>query len=189
MRSITAIFSRTRIASSQSTRRHGDPLSLYRVPAARLPRATGLRRRARPAAAVRGRALALTPHLGATAARLAGDLPRTIGTLGCSLAAVIEPWGRRKRATAFDSAPLRTSGGVWHTKHREAGQVPHTTIDTEAGWNRSGCHGWWYGWKLHLTVMAGTHFIPVAAEVTVANTSSTSPSAKESRPSSARPDL
>jgi hypothetical protein len=99
------------------------------------------------------------------------ELPEMIGVLGCYLVSILKPWGRRKRAAAFDSTALRTSGGVWHKKHREAGIVPHTTIDTEAGWSKSGWHGWWYGWKLHLAVTAGKLWIPVAAELTVANTS------------------
>jgi hypothetical protein len=102
---------------------------------------------------------------------LAGDLPRFIAVLGCWLVTTLKPWGRRKRATALDSTALRTAGGVWHRKHREAGEVPHSKIDTEAGWSKSGWHGWWYGWKLHLGVTAGRLWIPVAAELTVANTS------------------
>jgi predicted membrane-bound mannosyltransferase len=53
-------------------------------------------------------------------------------------------------AGAVDSTALRARGGEWHRKHRLAGVVPHTAIDTEAGWTRSGWHGWVYGWKLHL---------------------------------------
>jgi hypothetical protein len=102
---------------------------------------------------------------------LVDDLPRFIAGLGCWLVTTLKPWGRRKRATALDSTALRTSGGVWHKKHREAGQIPHSKIDTQAGWSKSGWHGWWYGWKLHLAVTAGRLWIPVAAELTVANTS------------------
>jgi len=102
---------------------------------------------------------------------LPDDLPRRIAVLGAYLTAVLKPWGRRKRAVAFDSTALRTSGGVWHKQHREAGEVPHTSIDTEAGWSKSGWHGWWYGWKAHLAVTAGRIWIPVAAFVTVANVS------------------
>lgn len=48
--------------------------------------------------------------------------------------------------------------------------MPHSSIDTEAHWSKSGYHGWWYGWKLHFAG-AVTHFwLPVAAELTVANT-------------------
>ena len=102
---------------------------------------------------------------------LPDDLPRTIAALGCWLVTALKPWGRRKHATALDSTALRTSGGQWHKKHREAGIVPHTKIDCEAGWSKSGWHGWWYGWKLHLAVTAGRLWIPVAADLTVANTS------------------
>ena len=48
--------------------------------------------------------------------------------------------------------------------------MPHTSIDTEAGWSKSGWHGWWYGWKLHLAVSIGAVWIPLAAELTPANT-------------------
>jgi sigma54-dependent transcription regulator len=29
-------------------------------------------------------------------------------------------------------------GKHWHKKHREQGMVPHSSIDTEAGWSKSG---------------------------------------------------
>jgi hypothetical protein len=64
---------------------------------------------------------------------------------------------------------METGGGVWHKKHREQGVLPHRSIDTEAGWSKSGWHGWWYGWKLHLAVTVGSVWIPLAAELTVAN--------------------
>jgi len=47
--------------------------------------------------------------------------------------------------------------------------IPHPSIDTEAGWSKSGWHAWWYGWKLHLAVSVGSIWIPLAAELTVAN--------------------
>ena len=72
-------------------------------------------------------------------------------------------------AAAVDSTPLRANGGVWHKKHRLAGEVPHTSIDTEAAWSKSGYHGWWYGWKLHLAVVVGSVWIPLAAEFTIAS--------------------
>ena len=65
--------------------------------------------------------------------------------------------------------PLRANGGVWHKKHRLAGEVPHSSIDTEATWSKSGYHGWWYGWKLHLAVVVGSVWIPLAAEFTIAS--------------------
>jgi hypothetical protein len=71
-------------------------------------------------------------------------------------------------AAAVDSTPLRANGGVWHKKLRRAREVPHTSIDTEAAWSKSGYHGWWYGWKWHLAVTVGSIWIPLAAELPVA---------------------
>ena len=67
------------------------------------------------------------------------------------------------------STMVRAHGGVWHKKDRDAGVVPHSSIDTEAHWSKSGWHGWWYGWKLHLAVSIGSLWIPLAAEFTIAN--------------------
>ena len=53
--------------------------------------------------------------------------------------------------------------------------VPHTSIDTEAGWTKSGWHGWVSGWKLHLATTVGSVWIPVAAELTPANTADNEP--------------
>jgi hypothetical protein len=71
---------------------------------------------------------------------------------------------------ALDSTTLRAKGGVWHKKDREAGIVPHTSIDTEAGWTKSGWHGWVYGWKLHLAICVCEVWIPLCARLTPANT-------------------
>lgn len=97
-------------------------------------------------------------------------LPQQIGCLGRLLVELLQPWQHCGRAVAVDSTPLRAKGGVWHKKHREQGIVPHSTIDTEAGWSKSGYHGWWYGWKLHLACAVSAVWIPLAAELTVANT-------------------
>jgi hypothetical protein len=97
-------------------------------------------------------------------------LPGLIGCLGRSLVSQIQPWAQDGRAAAVDSTVLRAKGGVWHKKHREAGIIPHSTIDTEAQWSKSGYHGWWYGWKLHLACAAASVWIPLAAELTPANT-------------------
>jgi Transposase DDE domain len=102
-------------------------------------------------------------------AALPQHLPGLIGYAGRHLVAVLKPWTHHGRAVAVDSTPLKTSGGVWHKKHKEKGEIPHTSIDTEAGWSKSGWHGWWYGWKLHLAVTVGAVWIPLAAELTVAN--------------------
>lgn len=96
-------------------------------------------------------------------------LPSLVGCLGRHLVAVLNPWAHQGRGTAVDSTALRARGGVWHKKHRDAGEVPHTSIDTEAHWGKSGWHGWWYGWKLHLAVTIGSPWIPLAAELTAAN--------------------
>jgi Transposase DDE domain len=106
-------------------------------------------------------------------AALPPHLPGLIGCFGRQLVAVLTPWVSHGRAAAIDSTPLKTSGGVWHKQHKEAGEIPHTAIDTEAGWSKSGWHGWWYGWKLHLAVSVGSVWIPLAAELTPANTADT----------------
>jgi hypothetical protein len=96
-------------------------------------------------------------------------LPAQIGCLGRHLVALIEPWTDCGRAVAIASTILRARGGVWHKKDREAGVVPHSSIDTEAHWTKSGWHGWVYGWKLHLVATVAKVWIPLAAEVTPAN--------------------
>jgi hypothetical protein len=98
------------------------------------------------------------------------SLPGLIGSLGRYLVACLQPWREHGRAVAADSTPLRAKGGVWHKKDREAGRVPHSSIDTEADWSKSGYHGWWYGWKLHLAAAVCSMWIPLAAELTRANT-------------------
>jgi hypothetical protein len=96
-------------------------------------------------------------------------LPARIGCLGRQLVALLDPWQGQGCAAAIDSTVLRARGGVWHKKHRDAGIVPHTSIDTEAGWTKSGWHGWVYGWKLHLVTTVAGVWIPLAAELTPAN--------------------
>lgn len=96
-------------------------------------------------------------------------LPERIALLGRRLVELMKPWGRSGRAVALDSTVLFARGGVWHKKDREAGVVPHTSIDTEAGWTKSGWHGWAYGWKLHLTTTVAEVWIPLAANLTPAN--------------------
>lgn len=96
-------------------------------------------------------------------------LPAQIGCLGRHLVGVLQPWPQGGRAAAIDSTVLRACGGVWHRKHREAGIVPHTSIDTEAAWTKSGWHGWVYGWKLHLVTTVAGVWLPLAATLTPAN--------------------
>ena len=105
-------------------------------------------------------------------------LPAQIGALGCYLVALIQPWAACGRAIAADSTVLRARGGVWHQKHREQGEVPHTSIDTQAHWTKSGWHGWVYGWKLHLITVVSSVWIPLAAELTPANHDDSTEAAK-----------
>jgi len=100
---------------------------------------------------------------------LPDSLPAQIGCLGRYLVALIEPWATCGRAAAIDSTALKAKGGVWHKKDREQGIVPHTSIDTEAGWTKSGWHGWVYGWKLHVVTTVAAVWIPLAAELTPAD--------------------
>jgi len=97
-------------------------------------------------------------------------LPSQIGCLGRFLAGLLNPWQEHGRAVACDSTTLRAKGGVWHKKDQEAGEVPHSSIDTEAGWTKSGWHGWVYGWKLHLAMTVSNVWLPLAAVLTPANT-------------------
>lgn len=101
---------------------------------------------------------------------LPDTLPDQIGWLGRCLVNWLQPWQHSGRAAVMDSTPLRANGGVWHNKHRQQGIVPHSSIDTQAGWSKSGYHGWWYGWKLHLACAVSSIWIPLAAQLTVANT-------------------
>jgi hypothetical protein len=102
-------------------------------------------------------------------ATLPATLPGLIGRLGRHLVTVLNPWAQQGHGAACDSTAVRAHGGVWHQKDREAGVVPHTSIDTQAHWSKSGWPGWWYGWKLHLAVSIGSLWIPLAAEFTLAH--------------------
>jgi hypothetical protein len=97
------------------------------------------------------------------------SLPAQIGCFGRYLVALIRPWAKCGRAGAIDSTVLQANGGVWHKKDREKGEVPHTSIDTEAHWTKSGWHGWVYGWKLHVVSVVAAVWIPLAADLTPAN--------------------
>jgi Transposase DDE domain len=102
-------------------------------------------------------------------AAVPATLPALIACLGQHLIALLDPWHARGRAVAIDSTVLHARGGVWHQKHRAAGIVPHTSIDTEAHWTKSGWHGWVYGWKLHLVITVAGVWIPLRAALTPAN--------------------
>jgi hypothetical protein len=103
-------------------------------------------------------------------AALPPHLPGLIGSFGRHLVHRFNPWAHHGRAVAVDSTPLTTSGGVWHKKPKDRGEIPHTSMDTEAGWSKSGWHGWWSGWKWPLAVAVGASWIPLAAELTAAKT-------------------
>jgi hypothetical protein len=119
---------------------------------------------------------------------LPNSLPDQIGCLGRYLVEVLKPWESSGRAVAIDSTTLQSKGGVWHKKDKEAGVVPHTSIDTEAGWTKSGWHGWVYGWKLHLAITVGGMWIPLSARLTPADVADNqiAPSLIEELPEEAR---
>ncbi len=100
---------------------------------------------------------------------LPASLPAQIGCFGRYLVELIAPWASCGRAVAVDSTVLRSNGGVWHKKDREKGDVPHSSIDTEAHWTKSGWHGWVYGWKLHIACAVASVWIPLSAQLTSAN--------------------
>jgi hypothetical protein len=70
--------------------------------------------------------------------RVPDTRPTQIGRLGRHLVAVLLSWPAGGCAGAIDSTVLAACGGVWHRNHREAGIVPHRSIDTEAHWTKSG---------------------------------------------------
>ncbi len=102
-------------------------------------------------------------------AAVPATLPDQIACLGAHLLGLLDPFQDCGRAVAIASTPLRARGAVWHKRHRDAGEVPHTSIDTEAHWTKSGWHGWIYGWKLHLVVTAAGVWLPLRAALTPAN--------------------
>jgi hypothetical protein len=103
-------------------------------------------------------------------AKIPQVLPAQIACIGRFLVMEIQVWIEAACAAAIDSTVLRACGGVWHKKDREAGVIPHTSIDTEAHWTKSAYHGWVYGWKLHLVVCAASPvWLPLAADLTSAN--------------------
>ncbi|MGH2598130.1 MAG: transposase [Dehalococcoidia bacterium] len=101
--------------------------------------------------------------------RLPASLPAQIACLGRHLVAVLAPWSQGSCAAAIDSTVLAAKGGVWHKQHRDAGIVPHSSIDTDAHWTKSGWHGWVYGYKLHLVTTVAAVWLPLAARLTPAN--------------------
>jgi len=102
-------------------------------------------------------------------------LPLQIGCLGRYLEEQIHPWIASGRAVALESTILRARGGVRHPKHREKGELPHTSIDPEAHWTKSGWHALVYGWKLHVVSVVAAVWFPIAAVLTPANVADSEP--------------
>ena len=101
-------------------------------------------------------------------------LPCLIGCLWSSfLVMLLQPWasaggggGSGQHTTARQRRCLASRRIV------SRASCPHSTIDTEAHWSKSGYHGWWYGWKLAYFFARGTVLpsgFPLAAELTPAN--------------------
>lgn len=103
-------------------------------------------------------------------ASLTNRLHQIIVRLAARILECLDPFQEQGRGAAMDSTVLRAKeGAVWHKKHKDAGIVPHSRIDTEAAWTKSGWHGWVYGWKLHLTCTIGSIWLPLAARLTPAD--------------------
>lgn len=96
-------------------------------------------------------------------------LPAQIGCFGHYLVALICSWAAHGRASVLDSTPLQARGRVWRKRHREHDEGPHTSIDTGAGWTKSGRRGPAYGWKLHTVTTVAAVWILLAAELAPAN--------------------
>jgi hypothetical protein len=102
-------------------------------------------------------------------------LPGQMGCLGRALVSRIQPWASCGRAVAIDSTVLRARGGVWHKKDGDAGVGPPTSSDLAAHWTQAGWPGWLYGWNLHLVTTVAAVWIPLAADLTPANTADNAP--------------
>jgi hypothetical protein len=52
-----------------------------------------------------------------------------------------------------DASLFKAHGPVWHQSDRQASRIPEKlrNLDTAASWDKSGYHGWVYGYSLHLT--------------------------------------
>lgn len=66
-----------------------------------------------------------------------------------------------------DKSIFRAKGGLWHKKHKDAGIVPHSSIDTDASWAKSPYHKWRFGYGL--LIIANESRFPTAV---FANTAS-----------------
>jgi hypothetical protein len=92
------------------------------------------------------------------------SLPEQIGCLGRHLAELLKPWAHSGRAVALDSTPLRAKGGVWHKKDKEAGVVPHSSIEEskQIGPRVAGMDGFLGGSCIWPSVweLRGSHWVP-----------------------------
>ena len=54
---------------------------------------------------------------------------------------------------AEDKSLFKADGPVWHQSDRQEGRIPPKLrrLDTDATWDKSGYHGWVYGYGVHLT--------------------------------------
>lgn len=97
------------------------------------------------------------------------SLPAVLHILIAEVANSFAMMGRPFRFVCvfIDKSVFRALGGVWHTKHRQQGIVPHPSIDTEASWAKSDYHGWRFGYGLHLIV--NENRFPLTATVATAS--------------------
>jgi hypothetical protein len=50
------------------------------------------------------------------------------------------------RWVCIDKSGFGAKGGLRHRVHRLLGAVPHSSIDPDASWAESPCHGWRFGY-------------------------------------------
>jgi hypothetical protein len=66
----------------------------------------------------------------------------------------------------MDKSLFKARGPVWHQSDRLAGRVPPKLrqLDTDATWDKSGYHGWVYGYGLHLLCQGAAFPLQVPVE-------------------------
>ena len=69
---------------------------------------------------------------------------------------------RGQVAVAGNSPPA--GGGVRRKKDREDGNIPHASVDTEAGWSKSCHHECWQELKLHMITVIGWACVTLLAD-------------------------
>ncbi len=115
-------------------------------------------------------------------AALPQTLPAQIGCLGRAGGADTALGHLRAGGGDGQHVAWRQGRGCLAQEGQEAGKVPHSRIDTEAGWTKSGWHGWVYGWKLHLASVVADVWIPLARNWTPADTIDDGQTARELLP-------